>query len=130
MNFVVSVDDECLSLDIPILTLQPIVENAFIHGVESLESEGLIEIVGYADSDNVILQIKDNGIGMSEETKQSLLNRTHMLNHTSTGHSTGLGLGNVIRRLQLFYQCDDIYSIHSEIGKGTVVELRLPRGGL
>ena len=48
INFVVSVDDECLSLDIPILTLQPIVENAFIHGVESLESEGLIEIVGHS----------------------------------------------------------------------------------
>ena len=43
-----------------------------------------------------------------------------MQKHASTGHSTGLGLGNVIRRLQLFYQCEDIYSIHSEIGKGTI----------
>ena len=130
VDFVVSVDDECLSLDIPILTLQPIVENAFIHGVESLESEGLIEIVGHADSDHVILKIKDNGIGMSEETKQSFLSSTHKQSHASTGHSTGLGLGNVIRRLQLFYQCEDIFTIHSEIGKGTIVELRLPRGGL
>ena len=40
VDFVVSVDDECLSLEIPILTLQPIVENAFIHGVESLEGMG------------------------------------------------------------------------------------------
>ncbi|MBS4208694.1 sensor histidine kinase [Bacillus sp. FJAT-50079] len=130
VNFVVSVDEECLSLNIPILTLQPIVENAFIHGVESLESEGLIEIVGHADSEQVILKIIDNGVGISEETKQSLINSAHTQKHASTGHSTGLGLGNVIRRLQLFYQCEHIYSIHSEIGKGTIVELRLPRGGL
>ena len=67
---------------------------------------------------------------MSEETKQSFLSSTHKQSHASTGHSTGLGLGNVIRRLQLFYQCEDIFTIHSEIGKGTIVELRLPRGGL
>ncbi|MFS0613997.1 sensor histidine kinase [Lederbergia ruris] len=129
IHFEVLVEDECLSLNIPILTLQPIVENAFIHGIESLESDGVIKIVGYKDCRDVILKIIDNGVGMDEEIQKSFVSDVHMQKRTGSGHSTGLGLGNVIRRLQLFYYREDIFTIHSKIGKGTTIELRLPGGG-
>ncbi|MBS4197166.1 sensor histidine kinase [Lederbergia citri] len=128
VHFEIMVEEDCLELEIPILTLQPIVENAFIHGIESLESGGSIRIVGQVDQGDIVVKIIDNGIGMSEEIRQSFLSNTDKWKQTGTGHSTGLGLENVIRRLQLFFHRKDIFSIESEIGKGTIVELRLPKG--
>ncbi|MCR2822519.1 sensor histidine kinase [Lederbergia panacisoli] len=129
VHFDVLVEEACLGLEIPILTLQPIVENAFIHGIESLEGGGSIEIIGYEENKDVILKIIDNGVGMSEEIQKSFLSNTEKWKQTGAGHSTGLGLENVIRRLQLFYHRKDFFTIQSEIGKGTIVELRLPKGG-
>ncbi|MBY0097231.1 sensor histidine kinase [Mesobacillus maritimus] len=126
VDFVVNVSDECLSLKLPILTLQPLVENAFIHGIEPYEQKGVIEIEGYAREDNVVLKIRDNGIGMDPETNRMLLDKSTSTSR-STGHSTGLGVKNVFRRLELFYQSKERISIESEIGRGTTIELVFPK---
>ncbi|WP_026672536.1 sensor histidine kinase [Alkalihalobacterium bogoriense] len=125
VNFSVNVDYSCRKLRIPILTLQPLVENAFIHGIEPLEKEGHIEIEAYIDNQDVLIKIRDNGIGMTDEVRASFLDQEKK--HVSTGHSTGLGLGNVIRRLQLYYQREDVFTIYSKVHDGTVIELRLPK---
>lgn len=126
VDFKVDVDDDCLLMKIPILTLQPLVENAFIHGIEPYEQRGLIEIEGYKEGEFIVLKIKDNGIGMDEQTSKSLLDQSNDRFSKSNGHSTGLGVKNVIRRLELFYQSDDLINLQSEVGKGTIIELRLP----
>lgn len=126
VDFNVNVSDECLSLELPILTLQPLVENAFIHGIEPYEQKGVIEIEGYSQGECVVLKIRDNGIGMDRETHHMLLNKSTNTSR-STGHSTGLGVKNVFRRLELFYQSKGRISIDSEIGTGTTIELVLPK---
>lgn len=126
VDFVVDVSEDCMSLKIPILTLQPLVENAFIHGIEPYEQKGLIKIEGSSRGDFVILKICDNGVGMDEKTRLMLLNKSTKTPQY-TGHSTGLGVVNVFRRLELFYQGREQISIESEIGKGTTIELVLPK---
>lgn len=126
VDFDVNVSSECLSQKLPILTLQPLVENAFIHGIEPYEQKGVIEIEGYTQGEFVVLKIRDNGIGMDQNTRRMLLDKSTNTSQ-STGHSTGLGVKNVFRRLELFYQSKVRISIHSEVGNGTTIELMMPK---
>lgn len=129
VDFVVNVSEECLSFQIPILTLQPLVENAFIHGIEPYEQKGVIEIEGYSEGEFIVLKIRDNGIGMDKRTSEMLLdkssNSTAILN--SRGHSTGIGVKNVLKRLELFYHSKEDISIDSVEGRGTTIKLMLPK---
>lgn len=128
VQFKTDIDETCLSLPIPILTLQPIVENAFIHGVEGYESDALLSLHVYRGIGSVIVEVIDNGAGMDELTKKRLLQPDGDLPATQkpTGHVTGLGLQNVIKRLQLFYGKENIIEIDSKLGEGTIVRLLLP----
>ncbi|MGM0903678.1 MAG: sensor histidine kinase [Bacillota bacterium] len=126
VDFTVNVSEECLTLKLPILTLQPLVENAFIHGIEPYEQRGMIEIEGYAQGESIVLKIRDNGIGMDQEKINMLLDKSTNTTE-STGHSTGLGVKNVFRRLELFYQSKERISIESGIGQGTTIQLEIPK---
>lgn len=124
------VEDKCLDIEIPRLSLQPLVENSFIHGVEGKEEGGEISLHVYREEQNTVVEIRDNGAGMSGEQLHSLLTFSssgHQLPHV--GHSTGIGLINVVRRLQLFYQYDHVIEILSAPGKGTSIKLLLPKEG-
>ncbi|UOQ50307.1 sensor histidine kinase [Gracilibacillus caseinilyticus] len=113
-----------LNIVIPRLTLQPIVENAFIHGLESLEQGGKIKVNMIEKANEIWMEVKDNGVGISEEEKERLL---QMKDEEHIGHVTGIGLANVIKRLQLFYQEEHVMEIDSTIGKGTTIRLILPK---
>ncbi|RHW42856.1 sensor histidine kinase [Neobacillus notoginsengisoli] len=128
VQFKKDIDETCLSLPIPILTLQPIVENAFIHGVESYESDALLSLHVYRRAGSVVVEVIDNGVGMDEWTKKRLLQPDGGLpaSQKPSGHVTGLGLQNVIKRLQLFYGQETIIEIDSKLGEGTSVRLLLP----
>src|SRR5690625_180034 len=126
VQFDVRIKEACLAIEVPKLTLQPLIENAFIHGIEEREEGGTISLVIDESEEHVFVDIHDNGEGMTEEKIASLLLfREKKADHV--GHSTGIGLANVIRRLQLFYQQDHVVEIESEVGKGTKIRLILPR---
>ncbi|MFC4077012.1 sensor histidine kinase [Salinithrix halophila] len=120
------VEESCLSHILPVLTLQPLVENAFIHGVEDCESGAEIGVRIYRKHEDVVVEIKDNGKGMDAETVHRLLHPATEGNVRPSGHSTGLGVQNVLKRLCLFYSRDDVMTIESEEEKGTLVRLRMP----
>lgn len=130
VDFVEKIDDTCLSAPIPCLTLQPIVENAFMHGIESLASGAEIELHIYQDVENIVIDITDNGVGMEQETIDHLLEdkkeQEIVLTEKRSGHSTGIGLRNVIDRLNLFDK-DSSITIFSTLGKGTTVSIRLKK---
>lgn len=126
ITFSSQVDESCLDLNIPRLTLQPLVENAFIHGVEENESGGEISLTVKKRENKIIVEIADNGAGMTKEQVHKIMSPMNGEEDEHTGHSTGLGLQNVIRRLQLFYQREDVVEIYSKKGKGTTVRLFLP----
>lgn len=125
IKVVFGVDDSTLNTEIPRLTLQPLVENAFIHGVEDREEGGEISVRIYKTMHLVIVEVSDDGVGMAQETVEQILNLSDR-EEEHVGHSTGIGLTNVIKRLQIFYQVQDIVQIDSEPGKGTTVRLLLP----
>ena len=126
IQFVTKIDDACLDIEIPRLTLQPLVENAFIHGIEEREAGGIISIRIEQTPDSVIIEVSDDGEGMEKEKIEALLSQT-TVRDDHVGHSTGIGLTNVIRRLQLFYRTNNVVEIESEKGHWTTVRLILPK---
>ncbi|MED4123306.1 sensor histidine kinase [Halalkalibacterium halodurans] len=124
-----NVDDEARPYLIPCLTLQPLVENAFIHGVEQMESGAAIDVTIQKVGDSLTISISDNGAGMDEATRKELLSskeEDQTEKRASGGHSTGIGMRNVMRRLEIFYQKTELLTIESSLGEGTTVSLLLP----
>ncbi|HET7615470.1 MAG TPA: sensor histidine kinase, partial [Bacillales bacterium] len=127
VTFRTDINEACLQAEIPNMTLQPIVENAFIHGIESYEEGAEITMTIDFDDADVRVEVRDNGVGMDEETRKRLLadeDREEVAERK--GHSTGLGVRNVMKRLELFYRRDHLMEIRSAAGKGTTVVLKLP----
>ncbi|MGE5607610.1 MAG: sensor histidine kinase, partial [Bacteroidota bacterium] len=120
-QFSIQADPGILNYQIPLLTLQPIVENALIHGIEDLESGGKIEVKVYKEIGFILIQVSDNGLGMDSETLIHIQKGDHL-----SGHTTGLGLHNVRERLRLFYGQEDLFTIQSVPNQGTVIQIRLP----
>lgn len=104
------------------LLLQPIVENAFIHGLKDVEQDGLIRICAEKQDDFLLLTVQDNGIGMEEETLKHLLAEIH---HTDAS-SNSIGLHNIYQRILLCYREDAALTIESTFREGCVVTLKLP----
>ncbi|QDP41299.1 sensor histidine kinase [Radiobacillus deserti] len=129
IQYQIQIKSNHMDIPIPRLTIQPIVENAFIHGIEAKEDGGNIQIRIYDKGEETMVEVEDDGVGMDEQTISRLLDTsvdTENMEHI--GHSTGIGMTNVIRRLQLFYQSDYVMEIESEIHSGTIIRLVLPNG--
>lgn len=104
------------------LILQPILENAIYYGVETMDGDGLIEVSGEISGKDIYIHVKDNGIGMTEETVKGLLTG----GEKTPRHGSGVGLKNVNNRIRL--QFGEAYGliIQSEPDEGTKVTLHLP----
>jgi sensor histidine kinase YesM len=118
------IDESCLDVQIPGLTLQPIIENAVIYAVEPREDGGIIWFRIKDGDDLVIIEVEDNGPGIPEHKIKQILEGE--LIH-SEGASTGIGFTNVMKRLPLFYGMENLMDIQSHIGQGTKVVLRIPK---
>ncbi|MBS2772856.1 histidine kinase [Anoxybacillus rupiensis] len=124
--FQLDIAEECLGQVIPCLTLQPLLENAFVHGIEGMEAGAVIRLSVRQKRDRIHVVISDNGTGMEEEVRQAIL-QSSSYSFSKKGHSTGLGMANVLRRLRLFYGTEDIVDICSAPNKGTSIILMLPK---
>ncbi|MEK4249279.1 ATP-binding protein [Paenibacillus sp. FSL W7-1287] len=111
--------DESIDINIPPLTIQPIVENAISHGILKRVSGGRITISIADHGDCVSVTVEDNGLGISKATLDGLLDQA--ANHK------GIGLLNTDRRLKREYGCG--LTMKSEEGKGTSVSFRIPKRG-
>ncbi len=104
------------------LIIQPVVENAFVHGLETKEGEGQIEIIVEND-DLLVIRVIDDGIGMSREKLVEIrenLNDFHKLSRSN------IGLNNVNQRIKLLYGTDYGIEVESEENMGTKVTIKLP----
>ncbi len=122
------IDEEVTEVRIPSMVLQPIVENAVNYGIRDIDWEGHIDLKVYKENGNVHLSIKDNGVGMSKEQIDRILSG-EAVGEVSADHaaSNGIGLGNVIERLQIFTGQRDVLEIHSEgENKGTEFVIKVP----
>lgn len=123
------INEDLLNHMIPCLTLQPILENAFVHGIDSLEKDGFIMLRIQEYDQQVRIEVSDNGVGMSEMTREQLLlfnEESFLENVTINPKSSGIGTRNVFKRIQLFYGDEASIDIESEDGRGTKVIFHLP----
>ena len=107
------VDQSLLQVEMPSMILQPIVENCVNHGIREMAGEGRIWLNVYRIDDVACISIRDNGTGMSAETIDKVLSGTYRDEELAAG-SNGIGMDNVIARLKLFTESDDVISIVSE----------------
>jgi two-component system sensor histidine kinase YesM len=104
--------------------LQPIVENAILHGLEGTQNNGQIFIeVRTKDDELLLIDIFDNGLGMTKEELDNLTNSIHVRDKKS---KSSIGLYNINKRIKLFYGEAYGMEIKSTPLEGTLVSLTLP----
>ena len=108
---------------LPSFTLQPVVENAFKHGLKSVEEGGRVTIRIWQEGENLIVSIADNGRGMTPAELEALPEKISSSEETGRG----IGLGNISRRIELLYPDAGGFHIYSRAGSGTVVRLVIPQ---
>lgn len=123
MQVDVDVDPSFGNIDVPKLIIQPIVENAIVHGIEKKIEDGNIHIWAELDGEtDLLLHVDDDGVGMTEETARGLLLKQKSGDYRRSAH---IGVYNVHRRIQMYYGDGYGATIESRPGQGTRVTLRI-----
>ncbi|WP_162259742.1 sensor histidine kinase [Paenibacillus sp. Soil766] len=125
------VDDITLGCLVPRMLLQPLVENAIIHGIGPTKREGMITIRTWLDRDLLFCQVEDNGVGMQVEEGSS----AWMVMDAAQGvqaermlkeRMSGVGISHIREKIKLIYGPEYKMHISSKPGEGTTVRMFLP----
>lgn len=112
-------------VEIPRFIIQPLVENAIIHGIEPKVEGGRVRIKAGQRQDVIYLKVIDNGIGISKQQISSILNGTET--SKVRGHTTAIGINNVRDRLLLYYKNPACFCLWSKPNIGTVITIKITR---
>lgn len=105
------------------IVLQPIIENAIIHGIfEKPDKTGNLRIAAFRQGADLVITVEDDGVGMDEETRLA----NFAASASSANTKGGYGVRNISERLHLAYGAEYGLSCESEIGRGTRVTIRIP----
>ena len=119
----IDAEEEVMNLVSLKLILQPLVENAIYHGMEFMDGDGEIYVKVYREAEDLWFRISDNGLGMTSEQVESLLDEK---NHVSSRRGSGIGVKNVNERIRLYFGADYGLTIQSKPDEGTTISIRLP----
>lgn len=119
-EFAVNVPAELEQVEVLKFLLQPLIENALIHGLAPSEHPGEITVSAVSEGEHLLVTVADNGIGMNEETVERLIRGL------SASPTDRLGVRSVHERIQLHYGTNYGLSIRSEPGVGTSITVRVP----
>ncbi|UQZ85124.1 Sensor histidine kinase YpdA [Paenibacillus konkukensis] len=117
------IDEEIEPLYTLKLLIQPLVENAVTHGLEVKPGKGHLSIRGRRVGDKVRFEVSDDGAGMPRERVERILSGKY---EAPDGRSTGIGLENLRKRLELYFGGRYRLDIRSEEGQGTTVTVEIP----
>ena len=107
---------------IPAFTLQPVVENAMVHGLSKKEQGGRVHVRIWEQGNRLVISVADTGLGMSEER---LAEVTEAMKERRTSR-IGIGLGNIYKRIHMMYNQGE-FRIASIEGRGTVIQMFIPQ---
>jgi len=113
LRVAMDLDDEALDVPVPSMILQPLVENCIKHGLSRKVGGGTITVQAKPLADGALIEVSDDGLGMSEERLETAL-------------SDGIGLSNVNERLRVIYGARSALRITSQLGRGTRIALEIP----
>jgi len=124
------VDEKLLQMKTPKMILQPIVENAVYHGLESVDAGGHLTVSGNIDANgDVCFQVSDSGSGIGAEQLEKIKAKLNMEYSESAENSfdgKSIGLSNINNRIKLLFGADYGIEIESQIGYGTTVFIKIP----
>lgn len=112
-----------LKYNIPKLILQPIVENAVVHGIKNKIGTGIIKINGFIREEYVVLQVIDTGGSFSEDKIFDI--NSYIENSDFIAQNLGIGIKNIIDRLKIFYHKNFKFTVQSQPTMGTIVEISI-----
>lgn len=118
---------------IPKMSIQPIVENACKHGLQSsMDDKRKLILTAETDSGSLVISVKDNGAGMTKQKVEEILNKLKNPNaeldvgsDTDSETGNGVGIQNVYRRMLMTFDKKFHFTINSDLGKGTEIILRI-----
>ena len=117
VQYEIDVEDDTEYRMVPSFILQPLVENAVIHGISGQASGGFIRVRSWTEGKKLWLSVEDTGAGMEPEQVEQLNSGKWK---GKSGH--GVGLGNIIKRVRIMYQ-DGQVIVKSEKKKGTCITI-------
>lgn len=128
LAYEIQADDSVKNLTIPKLLIQPIVENAIIHGLDTIEIDGFILVRIDQNNKQLTITVMDNGIGIKEERLKKL--NFYLKNNTQQADfekdRPGFALLNIIERIKIKYGKNADMVIDSKKGSGTKVQIFIP----
>lgn len=117
------IEENLKELEIPKFSLQPLIENYFVHGIDYRRHDNAISVKVYQENNDIVIQIKDNGKGMTseklKEVQKKLAENTGLLTES-------IGLLNVAQRLENYFS-QVSFEIESQIQKGTIIYIRIKK---
>lgn len=120
----VDIPEELMVFKVPKFFLQPIVENAILHGFEEMKRGGILSLRADRQGDTIVFAVSDNGKGIASPF--AVCNGSKYENPAGKAQEGSIGLSNVYRRLSLIYGDNYSIDLKSEPGKGTTFYLTLP----
>lgn len=126
LDFKIEVEEDVVENTILKLLLQPLVENALYHGIKNKRQKGMISVrAKRKDEDEILLEVEDDGIGFTPE-KLTKLRADLAEDSGDIKLESGFGLGNVNKRIRLYYGKQYGLTLRSEYNAGTCVTLVIP----
>jgi two-component system sensor histidine kinase YesM len=120
-DVILDIDESIMKCLVPKLVIQPIVENAIVHGIENKIGRSVVRITGKRENDHIAFEVEDDGVGISEGELERLRDSVEL---ESTKES--IGLSNIHNRIKLYYGEKYGLEIYSKKGKGTRVRVTMP----
>lgn len=126
LTYKTDIDESVLSSSLPKLTLQPIVENAFFHGLDSKLGAWQIEVSVKREHNGICVRIRDNGVGIPADKLAGLQMKLAGQNGQVWTHGSRIGIQNVASRIRIHFGPAYGIEMESEQGEGTLVAVRIP----
>jgi Predicted signal transduction protein with a C-terminal ATPase domain len=121
-NYTFDIDPQVLSLRIPRMSIQPLVENACKHGLQARKDDRTILVTARLNERDLVVSVVDNGVGMERSKLQQLMENVR----SDSGMNGHIGIRNVYRRLELFYNGVVRFQLNSDPDKGTEAGFHIP----
>ena len=126
LDYIIDVPECVMDGLLPRVSLQPMVENAIIHGFEPCSDHGTICVRSWLEGGTLIIEVSDDGQGMSSAKLDAINRQLAGEAGLESGPDTGIGISNLNARLKLLYEQAGELRIESEEGIGTVLQIRVP----
>ncbi|MHB1611541.1 MAG: sensor histidine kinase [Sulfobacillus sp.] len=119
LRYRLRIQPEALNIPVPVLMLQPLIENAVVHGIATKEDTGMVSLTVRFRGEDIVIYISDNGCGIPKAKQYEIF-------EMGAGQGMGLGLSNVAERLVGLYGNKYHLRLRSQEDKGTTIRLVIP----